>query len=130
MANREKVPPIWSLKEPSLRAAGSDRLRLFALEATADLGRAIARAEFVKAPRSFSALLRRCAAAARAALAGAAPLTKNAYKLPIFETLVRRAILSLAGAWFRSALFFILRFADGFGDATVLASPVLTLRAH
>lgn len=31
--------------------------------------------------------------AARAAIAGAAPLTKNAYKLPIFETLVRRAIL-------------------------------------
>ena len=33
--------------------------------------------------------------AARAALAGAAPLTKNAYKLPIFEALVRRAILAL-----------------------------------
>ena len=36
-------------------------------------------------------------AAGRAALAGAAPLTKNAYKLPIFETLVRRAILAVAG---------------------------------
>jgi xanthine dehydrogenase YagS FAD-binding subunit len=35
--------------------------------------------------------------AARAALDGAIPLTKNAYKLPVFETLVRRAILSLAG---------------------------------
>jgi xanthine dehydrogenase YagS FAD-binding subunit len=33
-------------------------------------------------------------AAARAALTGAAPLTRNAYKLPIFETLVRRAILA------------------------------------
>ena len=32
--------------------------------------------------------------AARAAIAGAAPLSKNAYKLPIFETLVRRAILA------------------------------------
>jgi xanthine dehydrogenase YagS FAD-binding subunit len=32
--------------------------------------------------------------AARAALTGAAPLSKNAYKLPIFETLVRRAILA------------------------------------
>jgi ribose-phosphate pyrophosphokinase len=42
MANGEKVPPIWSPKEPSSRAVGSDRLRLFALEATADLGRAIA----------------------------------------------------------------------------------------
>ena len=31
-------------------------------------------------------------AAARAALMSAVPLTKNAYKLPIFETLVRRAI--------------------------------------
>jgi xanthine dehydrogenase YagS FAD-binding subunit len=31
--------------------------------------------------------------AARAALDGATPLAKNAYKLPLFETLVRRAIL-------------------------------------
>jgi xanthine dehydrogenase YagS FAD-binding subunit len=31
--------------------------------------------------------------AARAALDGATPLSKNAYKLPLFETLVRRAIL-------------------------------------
>jgi xanthine dehydrogenase YagS FAD-binding subunit len=30
--------------------------------------------------------------AGRAAMAGAVPLSKNAYKLPIFETLVRRAI--------------------------------------
>ena len=36
--------------------------------------------------------------AGRAALAGAAPLSKNAYKLPIFETLVRRAILAAAHA--------------------------------
>ena len=34
--------------------------------------------------------------AAAAALAGAAPLSGNAYKLPIFETLVERAILSAA----------------------------------
>jgi xanthine dehydrogenase YagS FAD-binding subunit len=34
--------------------------------------------------------------AAHAALAGAVPLTKNAYKLPLFETLVRRAILAAA----------------------------------
>jgi xanthine dehydrogenase YagS FAD-binding subunit len=33
-------------------------------------------------------------AAAQAAIAGAAPLSKNAYKLPIFATLVRRAILA------------------------------------
>jgi xanthine dehydrogenase YagS FAD-binding subunit len=33
------------------------------------------------------------AAAAHAALEGATPLSKNAYKLPLFETLVRRAIL-------------------------------------
>src|ERR1035438_7030518 len=33
-------------------------------------------------------------AAAQAAIAGAAPLPKNSYKLPIFETLVRRAILA------------------------------------
>lgn len=37
-------------------------------------------------------------AAARAALTGAAPLTKNAYKLPIFEAVVRRAILAAAKA--------------------------------
>jgi xanthine dehydrogenase YagS FAD-binding subunit len=35
-------------------------------------------------------------AVGRAALQGAAPLTKNAYKLPIFETLVRRAVLAAA----------------------------------
>ncbi len=33
------------------------------------------------------------AGAGRAALEGATPLSKNAYKLPLFETLVRRAIL-------------------------------------
>jgi len=36
-------------------------------------------------------------AAASAALTGASALTKNEYKLPIFETLVRRAILAAAG---------------------------------
>ncbi|MDR3418452.1 MAG: FAD binding domain-containing protein [Nevskia sp.] len=34
--------------------------------------------------------------AGRAALEGATPLAKNAYKLPLFETLVRRAILKAA----------------------------------
>lgn len=36
------------------------------------------------------------AAAAKAALDGAAPLSDNAYKLPLFETLVRRTILEAA----------------------------------
>jgi len=36
------------------------------------------------------------AAAAHAALDGAVPLSKNAYKLPLFETLTRRAILKAA----------------------------------
>lgn len=36
--------------------------------------------------------------AARAALSGANPLSKNRYKLPIFATLVRRAILRAAGS--------------------------------
>jgi xanthine dehydrogenase YagS FAD-binding subunit len=36
--------------------------------------------------------------AARAALAGAAPLSKNAYKLPIFKAMVRRAILGAGQA--------------------------------
>jgi xanthine dehydrogenase YagS FAD-binding subunit len=35
--------------------------------------------------------------AARAAVRGATPLSENAYKLPIFETLVRRAILAASG---------------------------------
>lgn len=35
--------------------------------------------------------------AATAAIAGATPLTKNAYKVPVFEALVRRAILGAAG---------------------------------
>jgi hypothetical protein len=33
-------------------------------------------------------------AAARAATQGAVPLSKNGYKLPVFETLVRRAVLA------------------------------------
>lgn len=37
-------------------------------------------------------------AAAKAAVRGATPLARNAYKLPIFETLVRRALLAAAGA--------------------------------
>lgn len=36
--------------------------------------------------------------AAHAALDGATPLAKNAYKLPLFETLVRRAVLAAAAA--------------------------------
>lgn len=40
---------------------------------------------------------RAAAAAARAALEGATPLAGNAYKLPLFETLVRRAVLAAAG---------------------------------
>ncbi|HYA06975.1 MAG TPA: FAD binding domain-containing protein [Xanthobacteraceae bacterium] len=36
------------------------------------------------------------AAAARAALTGATPLSKNGYKLPLFEALVRRAIVKAA----------------------------------
>jgi xanthine dehydrogenase YagS FAD-binding subunit len=35
-------------------------------------------------------------AAARAALTGATPLTQNAYKIPIFQTLIRRCILAAA----------------------------------
>ncbi len=35
-------------------------------------------------------------AAARAAMSGATPLSENAYKLPIFEALIRRAILQAA----------------------------------
>lgn len=36
------------------------------------------------------------AQAAQAALAGATPLAGNAYKVPLFETLVRRALLDAA----------------------------------
>lgn len=41
---------------------------------------------------------RTAAQAAQAALDGATPLSKNAYKLPLFETLVRRTIIKAAGA--------------------------------
>lgn len=37
-------------------------------------------------------------AAARGAMEGATPLAQNGYKLPIFETIVRRAILKASGA--------------------------------
>jgi xanthine dehydrogenase YagS FAD-binding subunit len=37
-------------------------------------------------------------AAAEAAMADATPLAKNGYKLPIFKTLIRRAVLAAAGA--------------------------------
>jgi xanthine dehydrogenase YagS FAD-binding subunit len=37
------------------------------------------------------------AAAGRAALEGATPLSKNAYKAPMLEALVRRALLRAAG---------------------------------
>ena len=35
--------------------------------------------------------------AGHAALAGAVPLTRNTYKLPVFEVLVCRAVLAAAG---------------------------------
>jgi xanthine dehydrogenase YagS FAD-binding subunit len=38
------------------------------------------------------------AEAARAAVAGATPLSKNAYKIPILEAVVRRTILQAAAA--------------------------------
>jgi xanthine dehydrogenase YagS FAD-binding subunit len=37
--------------------------------------------------------------AARAAIDGATPLSNNRYKLPLFETLVRRAILKASAVW-------------------------------
>jgi xanthine dehydrogenase YagS FAD-binding subunit len=37
-------------------------------------------------------------AAAQAALQGVKPRTRNAYKLPLFETLVRRAVLAASQA--------------------------------
>jgi xanthine dehydrogenase YagS FAD-binding subunit len=40
----------------------------------------------------------RAAEAARAAVAGATPLSKNAYKIPILEAVVRRTILQAAAA--------------------------------
>ena len=49
-----------------------------------------------RAPRQTDRRTQRQGCAAHAALDGATPLTKNAYKLPLFETLVRRAILLAA----------------------------------
>jgi xanthine dehydrogenase YagS FAD-binding subunit len=53
-------------------------------------------AEQVLAGKSIDEVTARAAAAA--ALQGAHPLSQNAYKLPIFETLIRRTILAAAGA--------------------------------
>jgi xanthine dehydrogenase YagS FAD-binding subunit len=36
--------------------------------------------------------------AARAAVAGATPLSRNAYKVPVLETVVRRTILAAAAS--------------------------------
>ena len=50
------------------------------------------RAKAAEAP-----LVDAASAEAAAAVAEAMPLTQNAYKLPLFRTLVRRAILAAAG---------------------------------
>jgi CO/xanthine dehydrogenase FAD-binding subunit len=42
-------------------------------------------------------ILKYAARAARAAIEDATPLSGNAYKLPLFETPIRRAILAAAG---------------------------------
>jgi xanthine dehydrogenase YagS FAD-binding subunit len=66
------------------------------LGAAAPVPHRAAAAEAVLAGKTIDETAARTAA--QAALRGARPLTKNAYKLPIFETLVRRAILAASQA--------------------------------
>jgi xanthine dehydrogenase YagS FAD-binding subunit len=75
---------------------GLCRTAVVVLGAAAPVPHRAKAAEAVLVGKSIDENLAR--AAAHAALQGAAPLTKNAYKLPIFETLVRRAILAAAHA--------------------------------
>ncbi|MDE2465476.1 MAG: FAD binding domain-containing protein [Alphaproteobacteria bacterium] len=53
-------------------------------------------AEYLLIGQHIDAVL--AARASKAALEGARPLGKNAYKLPLFETLIRRAVLKAANA--------------------------------
>lgn len=89
----------WSIADVAvaveLAPNGSCRGAAIVLGAAAPVPHRAKAAEAMLVGKSIDEDLAR--AAARAALQGAAPLTKNAYKLPIFETLVRRAILTAAG---------------------------------
>ena len=75
---------------------GSCRKAAVVLGAAAPVPHRAAEAERVLTGRRIDAAV--AAEAARAALAGAQPLSGNAYKLPIFETLVRRAVVAASSA--------------------------------
>jgi len=90
----------WSIADVAVALEvapnGSCRTAVVVLGAAAPVPHRAKAAEAMLVGKSIDENLAR--AAAHAALQGAAPLTKNAYKLPIFETLVRRAILAAAHA--------------------------------
>jgi xanthine dehydrogenase YagS FAD-binding subunit len=78
----------------SLGIDGSCNRASVVLGAAAPIPHRAKTAEAVLTGRKIDAAAAR--EAARAALEGATPLAKNAYKLPLFETLVRRSILAAA----------------------------------
>ena len=78
-----------------LRPDGTCERARVVLGAAAPVPYRARRAESARAGRPIAEDTAR--GAAIAALAGATPLSKNAYKVPVFEALVRRAILGAAG---------------------------------
>jgi xanthine dehydrogenase YagS FAD-binding subunit len=89
----------WPVAEVAVAldlADGVCRSASVVLGAAAPVPHRATQAEATLAGRAIDEALLR--AAARAALEGAAPLSRNAYKLPIFEALVRRAIRAAAAA--------------------------------
>ena len=86
----------WSIADVAvaldMAPNGSCRAASVVLGAAAPVPHRAKAAETMLVGKSIDEELAR--AAAHAALQGAAPLTKNAYKILIFETLVRRAILA------------------------------------
>ena len=78
----------------SFRPDGSCQRAAIILGAAAPVPHRAKAAEAVLTGRHIDEIAAR--EAAHAALDGATPLAKNAYKLPLFEALVRRAILQAA----------------------------------
>ena len=94
----EKAAFDWPLADAAvvvvLDATGTCRKASIVLGAAAPVPWRATAAEAVLAGRRIDEAL--AAKAAHAALAGATPLSDNGYKLPLFETLVQRAILAAA----------------------------------
>jgi xanthine dehydrogenase YagS FAD-binding subunit len=94
----EKQSFDWPLAEVSVvlhQQAGKVAKASVILGAAAPIPRRAKEAEAVLTGKAVTE--DNAAAAARAAMADATPLEKNAYKVPIFEAVIRRTILAAAG---------------------------------